>query len=121
MGVHAVAGCSRYIPAGRRCKPASFSAPPPGVREPDSMAMQLSPARLGIKAPDFSLPATDGRTVRLADVAGRNGTVAISSNEAKAYPEDSFEKMKALAAAQAFPLPYLYDESQEVARAYEAV
>lgn len=47
--------------------------------------------------------------------------VAISSNDAIAYPEDSFENMKAFAQAHKFPFPYLYDESQETARAYGAV
>jgi peroxiredoxin len=45
--------------------------------------------------------------------------IAISSNDATAYPEDSFERMKGLAAGLSFP--YLYDESQSVARAYDAV
>lgn len=47
--------------------------------------------------------------------------VAISSNDARTYPEDSFDRMKALAEARGFPFPYLYDESQQVARAYGAV
>jgi peroxiredoxin len=47
--------------------------------------------------------------------------VAISSNDARVYPEDSFERMKAVAKAHAFPFPYLYDESQDVARAYGAM
>jgi peroxiredoxin len=47
--------------------------------------------------------------------------VAISSNDAERYPDDSFEKMAELAEAKDFPFPYLYDESQEVARAYKAV
>lgn len=48
-------------------------------------------------------------------------TVAISSNDAATYPEDSFQHMKEAAAAHAFPFPYLYDESQDVARLYGAV
>ena len=48
-------------------------------------------------------------------------TVAISSNDATAYPEDSFERMAETAAAHGFPFPYLYDESQDVARRYQAV
>jgi len=46
--------------------------------------------------------------------------IAISSNDVSRYPEDSPEKMKELAEAKSFPFPYLYDESQEVARAYHA-
>ena len=48
------------------------------------------------------------------------GVVAISSNDAEAYPADSFENMKALSSEQGFPFPYLYDEDQSVARAYGA-
>lgn len=107
----------------------------------------------GWKAPDFTLPATDGRMLSLTDVAGPNGTLimficnhcpyviavrdrilrdarelrtmgvgvaAISANDATAYPADSFDNMRKLAADLAFPFPYLYDEDQSVARAYDA-
>jgi len=47
--------------------------------------------------------------------------VAISSNDAVNYPEDSFEKMREVAQQFKFSFPYLYDESQEVAKAYGAV
>lgn len=47
------------------------------------------------------------------------GVVAISSNDASAYPEDSFEKMAAMSRERDFPFPYLYDEDQSVARAYD--
>jgi len=100
-------------------------------------------------APDFTLPASDGKTYSLSDVKGENGTlvmficnhcpyvksimdkiirdaqdlqklgigvVAINSNDAVAYPEDSFENMQKLD----LPFPYLHDESQAVARAYGA-
>jgi peroxiredoxin len=49
------------------------------------------------------------------------GAVAISSNDAEAYPEDGFDRMKAFAAQHGFGFPYLYDESQAVARAYGAL
>jgi peroxiredoxin len=108
----------------------------------------------GWKAPAFTLPATDGRTYALADIAGPNGTLimficnhcpyvqaiidriardaralealgigvaAISSNDAVTYPEDSFDNMRRVAECERFPFPYLYDESQDVARAYGAV
>ncbi|XDA99254.1 thioredoxin family protein [Sulfitobacter sp. LCG007] len=104
-------------------------------------------------APDFSLPATDGRTYGLGDISGEKGTVvmficnhcpyvlgaldrivadaqalqamgigvaAICSNDARAYPADSFENMKRLAEESGLPFPYLHDESQSVARAYDA-
>ena len=108
----------------------------------------------GQPAPDFSLPATDGKSYRLRDVRGPNGllvmficnhcpyvqairdrlireahdlqaygirTVAIMSNDASDYPEDSFENMRKTAEDLKFPFPYLYDETQEVAKAYGAV
>lgn len=46
--------------------------------------------------------------------------VAISSNDVANYPRDSFEHMQAPAQRHGFTFPYLYDESQEVARAYNA-
>jgi hypothetical protein len=49
------------------------------------------------------------------------GCVAIMSNNPDDYPEDSFENMGLVAARHAYPFPYLYDESQAVARAYGAV
>lgn len=108
----------------------------------------------GWKAVDFSLPATDGGTYALADIAGEKGTLlvficnhcpyvkatidrlvedarvlqaegvgvaAICSNDAAAYPDDSFPKMKEFAERHGFPFPYLHDESQRAARVYEAV
>lgn len=49
------------------------------------------------------------------------GFVAVSSNDAVAYPEDSFDNMKVFAKANTFTFPYLYDEDQKVARAWDAV
>lgn len=48
-------------------------------------------------------------------------SVAISSNDPTSYPEDDFEHMKAYAKAYGFDFPYLFDESQDVARAYGAL
>jgi len=47
--------------------------------------------------------------------------VAISSNDAFAYPADSFEAMRARAQEKQYPFPYLYDESQQVAKIFGAV
>lgn len=118
------------------------------------MAARPPVCDFGWKAPDFTLPGTDGKTRSLADIEGPNGTLimficnhcpyvksvldrivrdardltamgigvaAISANDADDYPADSFDNMKRVAGANAFPFPYLYDESQQVARAYGAV
>ena len=107
----------------------------------------------GWKAPDFTLPGTDGRTWSLDQIRGPNGTLimficnhcpyvtsaidritedaaaiaaegigiaAICANDATAYPADSFDNMVAFARQHRFPFPYLHDESQAVARAYDA-
>lgn len=49
------------------------------------------------------------------------GSIAIMSNDVAAYPDDSFERMQALASRMDFPFPYVHDASQSVARAYGAV
>jgi peroxiredoxin len=49
------------------------------------------------------------------------GSIAIMSNDATTYPEDSFDNMKTFAAEHGFGFPYVVDESQDVARAYDAV
>ena len=108
----------------------------------------------GATAPDFRLPATDGRTYSLADfkdakvlvvfftcnhcpyVTGSDETtrrtaerfasqgvrfVGINSNSKHTYAEDSFDHMVARMQQHKFPWVYLYDESQDVARAYGAL
>ena len=49
------------------------------------------------------------------------GCAAIMSNDVENYPEDSFENMKRFSKENNFTFPYLYDETQEVAKAYGAV
>ena len=101
-------------------------------------------------APDFSLPGTDGdehspngapATVvlftcnhcpyalawqpRLDDAARDYASqdvrfLAINANDADRYPRDSFDAMKARVASEDWPMPYLHDSSQEVARSYGA-
>lgn len=118
------------------------------------MAAGTPQVELGLKAPPFTLPATDGKTYSLADLKGARGTVvmficnhcpyvhamigravraagelaplgvatiAICSNDAARYPEDSFANMRLFAGEHAFPFPYLHDETQKVAKAYGAV
>lgn len=108
---------------------------------------------LGTRAPAFSLPDTEGRTVSLDDFAGAPALlvmficnhcpfvkhvrgalaevgreygergvaiVAVNANDAERYPGDSPEAMRAEREAAGYPFPYLYDESQETARAYQA-
>jgi peroxiredoxin len=59
----------------------------------------------------------DGKELREIGV----GVVAISSNDSEAYPEDSFVNMDKISKKYNFSFPYLYDESQEIARLYKAV
>jgi peroxiredoxin len=102
--------------------------------------------QIGDRAPDFSLPDTDGRehgpdgvTVvvftcnhcpyalawhdRIAQAARDYPDVrflAVNPNDAERYPADSFEAMRERVAREDWPLPYLHDETQEVARAFGA-
>lgn len=60
--------------------------------------------------------------VRLANEYQPKGVklVAISSNDIEKYPQDGPEAMKVFAKESGFTFPYLYDETQDVARAYDA-
>jgi peroxiredoxin len=108
---------------------------------------------LGQQAPAFSLPNIDGKTISLADFAGKRGLlvifmcnhcpfvihlrsalasfakeyqakglgiVGINSNDISAHPDDSPERMKSEAKSAGYTFPYLFDESQAVARSYGA-
>jgi peroxiredoxin len=57
-----------------------------------------------------------GQNYRHRDV----GIVAISSNDSEAYPDDAPASLKQQAHEAGFPFPYLFDENQDVARAYDA-
>ena len=67
--------------------------------------------------------AVIGRLVREARELKSLGiaTVAINANDAVTYPDDSFANMVLFAREHDMPFPYLHDESQSVARAYQAV
>ena len=60
--------------------------------------------------------------VRIVQEYGARGVafVGISSNDAEAYPEDAPDKMRSHALETGYTFPYLYDEDQSVARAYDA-
>ncbi len=60
--------------------------------------------------------------VRIAnDYSGKEiSFIAVSSNDAKQYPEDGPDAMKKVANELKYPFPYLYDESQDVAKTYQA-
>ena len=60
--------------------------------------------------------------VKVAEEYGARGVafIGISSNDATAYPEDGPEQMRRHAKEVGYPFPYLYDETQEVARTYDA-
>jgi len=104
---------------------------------------------LGTEAPTFSLPDTDGvehspgdapatlvvftcnhcpyalgwheRILAVARDYPNVNVLAVSSNDAVRYPADSYEAMRERVQADGgWPMPYLYDESQDVARAYGA-
>ena len=107
---------------------------------------------LATPAPDFALPDTEGRTIRMADFRGKPtlviflcnhcpyvkhiandlaqvttkymdkgvAVVGISSNDVANYPDDSPELMKKEKRTRGYAFPYLFDESQDVARAYDA-
>jgi peroxiredoxin len=49
------------------------------------------------------------------------GFAAICSNDADTYPDDSFDSMQRFSQAHGFTFPYLHDEDQSVARAYDAI
>lgn len=46
--------------------------------------------------------------------------IAINSNNIEAYPDDAPDLMKIVAKTEGYPFPYLFDETQEVAKAYQA-
>ena len=48
-------------------------------------------------------------------------SIAIMSNDPSEYPEDSFDHMRTIAAEFHFPFPYVWDETQRIAKAYGAV
>jgi peroxiredoxin len=110
---------------------------------------------IGVQAPFFELPDTDGDRWSAGDGSGNDAAatvvvftcnhcpyalawhdrlaqaaldyadrgvqfLAINSNDAERYPRDSIDAMRRRVATEDWPMPYLRDESQEVARSYGA-
>ena len=67
--------------------------------------------------------AVEDRLIALHREVGEKGAqlVAICSNDAAAYPDDSFDKLAERWRAKEYRFPYLHDDSQDVARAFGAV
>ncbi|MBC7465889.1 MAG: thioredoxin family protein [Bdellovibrio sp.] len=110
--------------------------------------------QFGLACPDFTLPATDGKTYSLKDftngkpfvvmficnhcpyvkaIEGRLiqlghdlkkhdiNVIAICSNDAVTYSDDSFENLRTRAEEKKYPFVYLHDESQTVAKTFGAI
>ena len=67
--------------------------------------------------------AIEDRLITLGnDLKKKNvSVVAISANDANTYPDDSFAELKKRAEYKNYPFPYLYDESQSIAKTFGAV
>lgn len=69
----------------------------------------------------FVLHVNDELVKLAKDFAGKGiSFIGISSNDVLTHPEDAPDKMKETALQMKYPFPYLYDETQEVAEAYDA-
>lgn len=105
--------------------------PLPPFNLPATDGMRVDPAM--IKDPVLAVVFTcnhcpyaqayEDRLVELAKHFDPEGVqfVLINSNDAKNYPEDSFEAMKAKHKEKGYPFPYCYDETQKVAKAFGAL
>ncbi len=116
------AGSSSKLPIGSALP--NFSLPNVDGNRIDSSYFANATASLVVFSCNHCpyVKGSEDRLVRIVRDFEQRGlkAVAISSNDADQYPEDSFEKMKEKAAAVRLPYPYLYDASQEVARAFDA-
>jgi len=103
----------------------AFALPDPAGRTYTLSDFSASPALLVVFICNhcpYVIHVLDGLVKFAADYRNRNlATVAINANDVAAYPEDRPELMAALARARNFSFPYLYDESQDTAKAYGAV
>ncbi|WP_304985033.1 thioredoxin family protein [Coxiella-like endosymbiont] len=114
---------SKMIPLGT--KAASFNLPDAVSGEKKSLAQLKSDIATVIMFICNHCPFVQHIQKKLVEITKKYQAkgiqfVAISSNDIKNYPEDSPEKMKVVAEEFDYPFPYLYDETQEVAQAYQA-
>ena len=98
---------------------------------PDEMDRILNLEATAAEAPKPKFTFERGESVRITDgpfyrdandlkLLGIQ-SVAIMPNDTEYYPEDSLENMKLLATKMKYPFPYLFDDTQSVARDYGAV
>jgi peroxiredoxin len=106
----------------------SIGEPAPRFELSDTAGTQWSPAATGATVVVFTcnhcpyaLAWHDRIAGAALDYADRGVQfLAINSNDAERYPRDSYQAMQQRVAADDWPMPYLWDESQEVARSYGA-
>ncbi|KAF3789469.1 hypothetical protein EJ110_NYTH18289 [Nymphaea thermarum] len=131
----------RSLLSSRNCRGATSRIPSlsPGAlrlgKSPPARRMTVRAARtesggmaLGFRAPEFELPEPlTGKLWKLEDfetypaLLKNLAIVAISSNSVETHPQDGPKLMAEEAKLFGYPFPYLYDESQDVARAFGAV
>ena len=109
------------------------------------MALTKTPiCDFNLHAIDFKLKSVENTVLSLNDIKGKNGTLimficnhcpyvkavikdlginsaAIMSNDTINYPDDSYENMIKFSVKHKFSFPYLIDETQEIAKKYDAV
>jgi peroxiredoxin len=110
------------LPLGAKAPP--FDLPDPSGRRYSLASFEGSPALLVAficQHCPYVRHVRAGFASLAADYQKRGvAVVAIASNDTKAYPEDGPESMAREAKAAGYTFPYLFDESQEVAKAYGA-
>ena len=109
-----------HLPAARPCRPSIFRGP-----NGKNHALQDLAGR-DVAVMVFTCnhcpyaKAWEGRLMNITREYESRGFMLIGSNDPVQYPEDSFEEMTARASDRGYPFPYLFDESQSIARAYGA-
>jgi peroxiredoxin len=119
--------------ARRASRMLSLATPAPGFALPDTVSgrtialeeLASSPALLIAFLCNhcpYVKHVLDGFVVFAREYGPRGLAVAaISSNDVSGYPQDAPGEMRRIATDKGFTFPYLYDESQQVAKAYQAV